>query len=141
MEDNKYYTPTIEEFYIGFECEYQGLLDSTQVDYEFYPFVYNLGNISLDDIDYAINKNWIRVKYLDNEDIESLGWNCETTGYYTLTTKYQNLTLRHMEGNVYSWVGIYSKHDLSGTNVLFDGSIKNKSELKKIMKQLILKYK
>lgn len=133
MENTKYYTPTIDEFYVGFEYEEINIISNKWCSETFQlheEWLY---------IDNDIKQNTVRVKYLDKEDIESLGWNCETTGYYTLITKYQNLTLRHMEGNVYSWVGIYSKHDLSGTNVLFDGSIKNKSELKKLMQQLIIK--
>ena len=63
---NKYYTPSIEEFHVGFECEIK-IGDHWK-------------NIkAIEDIEemliYGIPKpNNSRVKYLDKDDIESLGW-------------------------------------------------------------------
>lgn len=67
--ENKYYTPSIEEFHVGFEYETY----SDQKGWE--PKVYGL----LDFIDWGYDGNYIcvgsvRVKYLDQSDIEELGW-------------------------------------------------------------------
>lgn len=68
--DNKYYTPEIEEFHVGFRYEY--LLD---------PYIYQTWSKSRCIIDRVIpnlyveeSPHSIRVKYLDRDDIEELGW-------------------------------------------------------------------
>ena len=64
MKD-KYYTPEIEEFHVGFECEvvqeaqWVGV-EVHQADMSYYERRLNTGSL--------------RVKHLDKEDIESLGW-------------------------------------------------------------------
>lgn len=96
MED-KYYTPEIEEFYIGFEFEYrhQGMNGATygyiidNIEYtlngesDFTPwqkcndFSEKFGDYNLDsitDLENYIKKNLVRVKYLDAEDIKEVGF-------------------------------------------------------------------
>lgn len=126
--ENKYYIPTVEEFYIGFEHEilYKGKFEPLTVtswpDFE--------------DIHYALNLDSVRVKYLDREDIESLGFVCKWSErsiyYYKLNdcliqyTDIPNARLEIFDDN------ILDKY----RQVLFRGVIKNKSELVKLLKQL-----
>lgn len=160
--ENKYYTPTIEEFCVGFEYEYKekkvwkkdelDISGMTSGDCGADHYVEN-------DIDFILDKlksNDIRVKYLDREDIESFGFkfNEEKTkqesGYitYTKTVKKWNFTrvthLHHRQGDsVYkSMVAIHEDGDNSfGIIYKFIDvyypkiEIKNKTELKKYLNQ------
>jgi len=70
---NKYYTPTIEEFHVGFEYEYQDGVDKDNKD------VWKKTICTKSDFRYLSKtkiKDFRRVKYLDREDIESLGFTC-----------------------------------------------------------------
>lgn len=62
---NKYYTPKIEEFHVGFEYEAKDPLTNEWVEFEI--------NLEFGSLWFA-SANDTRVKYLDKEDIESLGW-------------------------------------------------------------------
>jgi len=127
--DSKYYTPTIDEFYVGFEYE------------EDIRYTYSDGDYRLDGgenwIDYMITmqddlehlsdlieNDQCRVKYLDKEDIESLEWS---------PISYDEFQYKEYE--------LYFKEDLQISilkqpEFLFQGSIKNKSELVKLLRQL-----
>lgn len=154
--ENKYYTPTIEEFHVGFECEIQSSYGWQKDEW---PKVLSLDSLTFQDLInngfiVATKKAGIRVKYLDKEDIESLGW--------VLTSQYADPDNRkywweigkliphakemwHSLGN---WkyrlsIGDNNRIHIDGRNimnggqrVIFNGIIKNKSELKKLMKQL-----
>lgn len=129
--DNKYYTPSIEEFHIGFEYEHFCDMEWNKVLIK-----------NSDDFNWAtirIDIEDVRVKYLDKDDIESLGWFCKDTtdsgqGYFWETKTKQhsiiynyttNRMIINMRGNVW-------KEDYTA----FVGTINNKSELKKLIKQL-----
>lgn len=145
MEDNKYYTPTIEEFHVGFEFEYKpkegpwvhvypetwmspnkGMLLQYCTETEL------LRNINVQD--QCLKRiDEIRVKYLDQSDIESLGWRFGTNDYVFPENK--NVTYGQYKL-------LFNNNELeiihlSGT--LFRGIIKNKSELIKLMQQLNIK--
>lgn len=131
--ENKYYTPNIEDFHIGY-CNYEILseyiwtkqppLDNS---YDFNE-VYNLFNEG--------KNNFIRVKYLDIQDIESLGWvesqplnNFDDVelNYY----KKENYSLLFYEKLNYIFIS-----DIKNYNALFKGTCKSINELRKIMKWL-----
>lgn len=141
---NKYYTPDLEEFHIGFEYEFleqHGSPDErwvkkilTQIsDYEDDPY---LGDTftALERYNCVYVRNAWRVKYLDIEDLESLGWDCLTEfpndfnsgffskGNFTLAINFNKF---HLEIN----------NNLINYRCLFQG-IKNKSEFKQLMKFL-----
>jgi hypothetical protein len=139
--ESKYYTPTINEFYVGFEYEYLSSTGWKKViikDSE--DMCYLLFDINTDWLkDY---EDIIRVKYLDKEDIESLEFICigeannkvekefqkfiNDEDNYLLETSFDNeLTITFEKG-----FGITNDY------TLFQGIIKNKSELKKLLKQL-----
>ena len=130
--ESKYYTPEQDEIYVGFECE-QSVLKTDgghQLDIVS-PKEYR--KITIDEYSVALSSTWYRVKYLDKEDIESLGWK-----FYENDT----IPLKAFSKNEdYKLTYISGMHRVSIANNLvehthFDGSIKNKSELKKLMKQL-----
>ena len=140
---NRYYTPSIEEFHVGFEYEYTyvGISDWVKGP-----------QVSLD-----VPYNDIytrRVKYLDKEDIESLGFTHLIAGQKSKTGIIYNEECIVYEKGILSTVDDYSTiiqlpnreyyHISSNINNdgdrysenLFIGKIKNKSELKIILKQL-----
>ena len=131
---SEYYTPSIEEFHVGFEFEKLEGLEWFSHNIPPHYRVFSLG-------DELTN---YRVKYLDKEDIESLG--------FTYNSKSIDLWF-YKEGNfdLGSWTAYkiilqYGLHDNrlrmyaddpgNGDYVLFVGIIKNKSELKVLMKQI-----
>ena len=117
---SKYYTPKIEEFHVGFECEYQNIENAVWGLFK-HP---NLDSLPLDH-----ELECIRVKYLDREDIESLGFNTEDNG------ECYNLQIGFDLYGIYPWES-NKIHIIKDMKTLFEGIIKNKSELKKLLIQL-----
>ena len=150
---NKYYTPSIEEFHVGFEYEAEEIVESgTSMYWEKYSFEKN------DSLELLFKVNdWYslpRVKYLDKKDIESLGFKEETIpncfkedslnqGYLKDINEKESLLL-HYSGETkklfLSKQVVYNEAtDNWYTDFLFQGSIKNKSEFKKLLRQLNIK--
>tara|TARA_R110000772_G_scaffold82292_3_gene174592 strand:+ start:1027 stop:1425 length:399 start_codon:yes stop_codon:yes gene_type:complete len=129
---SKYYTPSIEEFHVGFEY---------RVETEAIGSTYMKESVIKDADDIEQIFKWfpefdIEVKHLDREDIESLGFVYDRTygglnedmfkindGDLILDCDYDEKYCR-----IY-WGG-------DGDVTRFSGTIKNKSELKRILKQL-----
>jgi hypothetical protein len=140
----KYYTPEIDEFHVGFECEIQS---SWGMQKGIYPSILRedtLTGFQLQKIGETetLKKviSGIRVKYLDKKDIESLGFSYYKThpgmeqmefdkGEYELTYD------TNFKGKQWLRINLEGEGDVT----LFSGSIKNKSELKKLLKQLNIK--
>lgn len=140
--ESKYYTPSLDEFCIGFEYEeyhtpvrykiqneqwckwnkkiYKGL-EFVYIDYS----INDLGDWSIIPID----KSLIRVKYLDQSDIEELGWEDQEVDTEKFIAFKKGKFRLDLHNNI---VVIYKADHWS----VFQGIIKNKSELKKLMKQL-----
>jgi hypothetical protein len=133
-KENKYYTPSIDEFHVGFK--YQEL-DSNDVwvDKVFYSLLLDF------------NINYVRVKYLDKEDIESLGFKYVKNNENIFSgdgksilfkynvDQYSKYELLMFEKNNQVWINLV--HEPTKMVIpYFKGIIKNKSELKKLMKQL-----
>ena len=97
----------------------------------------------------------IRVKYLDREDIESLGWTNykkSVWDYYEIEKQFRlssghwgsKWMLQHDRANEFITIedndigfNVIIKASISGNeDTLFEGTIKNKSELLRLMKQL-----
>jgi len=138
--ENKYYTPKIEEFHVGFEYEFafnkknytKIVYDGSQVlksksYYDDYGCEYDAVE---DDLKYC------RVKYLDKEDIESFGFECSDSDVmedvHECKKKHKGfdiLLLQYQHTKVVSiFRGVGEK-----LTPIFGGLIKNKSELKKIL--------
>lgn len=132
---DKYYTPEIEEFCVGFEFElregviWNKITSDIQIQYALH-------------LQGRVLKDFIRVKYLDGEDIESLG-------FKRLTDDCYNLPVKEFRGRldqevriivrktilIYLAMGVGDKDNM----VLFTGNIKNLSEFKVLLKQLNIK--
>lgn len=128
--EEKYYQPKIEEFHEGFL--YQEMLsDKTWMDMKF-------------EVEYGYPPiEHTRVKHLNQEDIESVGWDedFESKGRFTLGEyvlyRFRNDGLLTIKKG-YS----YEKHGTSfyGFDILFEGTIKNKSQLMQVMEMLGINF-
>ena len=143
MEENKYYTPEIEEFCVGFEYE-----------------TTYLKSVWTKEVLYKMDSDWFfasyindavetefRVKLLDRQDIESLGFTDKPIAvdqkfsYYKLLendkvcqiTTYWDMNKSKRDNLIRIYVGYLNKYPYTE---IFRGDIKNKSELQKLLKQL-----
>ncbi len=146
MENNLYYTPTIEEFYVGFEYEIK-IKDnwrkkSTTIS-DFSP-ISDYDGMSI--LEEDLISNIIRVKTLDQSDIESLRLNgLEITEYveeshleFTWFKGIELFGLLTFTDKMISFYEYnYSTREYS--DCIFRGTIKNKSELIKLQQQLNIK--
>lgn len=152
MED-KYYTPKIEEFHVGFEY---WLKSKEPTSTKRVPIVIN----SFSDVQDAIRHfafDDIVVKYLSKEDIESFGFEFDGTrskvignfvGSYLNEKYYLDYSPYNHKGEFNDKVHLRilkikdiptnGEFMVSQDNYkyIFDGIIKNKSELKKLLIQL-----
>jgi len=149
----EYYTPELSEFHVGFEYEittgYEWVSESfTHKDFN--TFLYQ-------HLDNAIKQDYVRVKYLDKEDVESLGFeeehvpNCYTEdgdiqlGYALYLDEVTCVILHHtLETSIVGIVKqhVYNRNSGNWTaNKLFLGTIKNKSELIKLLQQIGIRVK
>ena len=157
MED-KYYVPSIEEFHIGFEFESYREEDGWRESKITYPYLGFINELSLGV--YSI-PNFIRVKHLDQSDIESFGFNkmdknnwagwydyvLESIwgeyGYYGKCTLHVPRMGDFYKVYVHRWdlkeYKIDDLVDMGESKLVFEGTIKNKSELKNLLtKQLTI---
>ena len=132
MENNKYYTPEISEFHVGFEYEwcdgYDNIWVKETVDINT-PLTY-----FRDDADVEH-----RVKTLDREDIESCGW-VKTSGidYWRFVLNqgeagWPQVVLESVQNKIAIF---YLSKEGGDRHTVFIGDVKNVSELKRLMKQL-----
>ncbi len=140
----KYYTPEISEFHIGFEFEYRVKDDIWEKD-TIDTSISDRKGLVLDipsENEYGYDPINIRVKHLDREDIESLGFvydnSINNRDIFELKIDSHKQIVLKINFNV-AKIEILSE-DLNVftdiDNYLFSGKIKNKSELKKLMVQL-----
>lgn len=166
--ENKYYTPSIEEFHIGFEFEWKGIgLRETDTGEWTKTNLSKISSIFSRAFDEFIKWNLFRVKYLDREDIESLGFKVEENSYQEMSADTQYTATYIMkdgttvffrfisfleidknpdvyDGRIdmykqnttrYDWKTRCWINEPRSTHI-FTGTIKNKSELKVLLKQL-----
>lgn len=130
--ESKYYTPAIEEFHVGFEYEVN-FGDKWISEVQLNGFLHNkkLENI--------------RVKYLDKEGIESLGFKLDPEASSEREDRWNfELFLDSNDRGIINYgITLFDTTDLiiytwngSKEHIVFTGEIKNKSELKRLMKQL-----
>jgi hypothetical protein len=151
--EDKYYTPEIEEFHIGFEYEGRDQnnnwwkldwttandMDGWQVDSEGSRI-----DITKERTNIFMVPDYIRVKYLDKEDIESLGWKYkyegmfEIRGFKDYAILEDSIVEPSRDNYYYITEGIidFKNKPTGERKTIFEGTIKNKSELKRLMKQL-----
>jgi len=164
--ENKYYKPTIEEFHVGFEYE---AIKLKEIDMKEIPIGTSLqAYIDMNDLaDEWIKLTWsdrcspennfnvlrdptgiidisvpdsIRVKYLDREDIVSLGWTPHDSNEVIYFKDNHMLLYREEEHEIsIAIVDPSVDEDMMinlRSNEVFKITIKNKSELKRLLKQL-----
>jgi hypothetical protein len=150
MKNKYYYTPTIEEFYVGFEFELKDYLEY-QIDKDVHVLDRGWGK-QIASFDFFTKNKLMpyflqstRVKYLDQSDIESLGWVMDKPYYFKLGTQYElNFIEEEHKLTIYyhnQTTDLTSKNKViwDGWTIFFSGVIKNKSEFKKLMQQLDIK--
>ena len=144
----KYYTPDISEFYVGFEYESnynKSNWETTTLKYE--------DTVSFfDNYEYDAYPTEFRVKYLDIEDIKSFGFThtASLKGYqenFRIEKLFRRLNEEHDDT---MWQNVFLQYapdihriiirneisDGSEDETFFEGIIKNKSELKRLLIQL-----
>jgi len=138
MMENKYYIPIINEFCIGFEYEYKNH-DGTVKDIS--NLKWQKATVdSINDLTYVERgltiPNNTRVKYLDQENIEEFRFKYILM-LTTRTDKYQKdkYQLYFNKESYRVRIGFDVDNEIKYVQI-FDGYIKNKSELSKILKQL-----
>jgi hypothetical protein len=142
-----YYTPRATEFHIGFEYE-EFCVEWLNGLFEFYD--------TFEALEHKLFKELIRVKYLDSADILSLGFSNsqEDISFGLQNVKfsidyidscshkikvnllYQPIGNRILLSRGYYKQGIIEETDELDFKTMFFGKIKNKSDLKVLLKQL-----
>ena len=155
MENNKYYVPEISEFHIGFEYYMpilretkDGYLESEQLLHTWterchMPNLFDVNYENGGKITVISVPDCLKVKYLDRGDVESLGFVYDEKNdlykkeidydHCVIHQYYDNNILLHLNKN--NIVDIHNGgqyEDNHGVTLI----IKNKSELKKALKQL-----
>ena len=136
--NNKYYTPKIEEFHVGFECEWQSRVRNETWNKQISDT--DLVSIAYDAIEHSDEdepfEEQFRVKYLDKDDIEECGWRGQKTNSVYFTK--DNYRLVHWITDAERTINIYETYD-GGTQeecIVRKAKIKNKKEFIKMLKQL-----
>lgn len=133
--ENKYYTPKLGEFFQGFE--YQVLRNN---NWEKEDLLYSNKYIKVHGFSYLdslIQGNKVRVKYLDSEDIESLGFKEEFKNENFINYKKSEFVYLSYNINL-NIIDINNGLDYNDSFTYFYGKIKNKSEFIKLLKMLEL---
>jgi hypothetical protein len=141
--ENKYYTPLIEEFHVGFEYEYLTVDGKWVKDIFMSIKPEDTEQMDLSIVE-SILKNHsteLKVKYLDKEDIESLGFVLisEEIKTYSHWCQFKNNEIQiHVQLNEKYFPRLLNISSMSKGKYIgnFKIDIKNKSELKVLMKQL-----
>ncbi len=149
MEKDKYYTPSIEEFCIGFEFQ-RADIKLKDESFEWFDEVYGNG-FYIEDSNKIIKRNrlrdvkWMsliegtRVKYLDREDIEECGWIFQRKSgpsQFFKLLKSENVNLVYQFDDKLDKSPFINIYFSNGPEFTYDMKIKNKSELKRILNQL-----
>jgi len=154
---NTHYTPDVSEFFIGFEFEFActGTVDGIKQEDIWIADKVEDGQRIQDVFErQELMEECFRVKYLDKSDIESLGWIFIPDdskgdgnfrwfdafiiginifdGYKLAYWGFMDLEYKDSKSQIWNYKCLIQLKD----SVIFEGTIKNKSELKKLMQQL-----
>jgi len=114
---DKYYTPRVEEFYVGFR--YESIYNDDWIQDQ----ITQVCDIPEDDLEHNDGLE-TKVKYLDKEDIESLGF------IQTIKDQYYKDDFELLiDDDLFIQI-------IKDDGFVFQGTIKNKSELIILLKQL-----
>jgi hypothetical protein len=142
---NKHYTPKIEEFKVGFKYEFAS---SVIIDGVSQPDEWTSAIIESNDDIELINSN-ARVKYLDKQDVENLGFRLEFENKnYIELFKADEVQISFSTESQLTRIIKFWKFNLEvdgetqyNSEVVFSGTIKNLSELKMILDMLNIAYR
>lgn len=152
---DKYYTPEsekelIEQILYGetifasgkdgglFEVKTDGSLRELIQFIEINDVVYDGGNVFR-----YVNPDLYKIKYLDQEDIESLGFIKEDKFYKKVIspkTSFYNIELCQFLWKTDNYISINKGYSYLDSFQIYRGTIKNKLELKKLLTQLGIDY-
>lgn len=158
--EKKFYVPKISEFHVDFEFEFNGVdCNWNQTGFDKHKILPTkddyFGLFTLGWVEKIYYKpddpleNWIRVKYLDKEDIEELGWDHDYNAEpipnrkelpvfegYIFDTQRENekCWILYLFSDGVVWIDYIYK--CGGQGYVFKGLIRNKSELKKVMEMV-----
>ena len=140
--ENKYYTPEIEEFHVGFNYENKNFGKWINTIYDGMPTL--MSKSYYDDcgceyiaVEDDIKDSLVRVKYLDKEDIESLGFVLQIVELGQDTNINELGIFKKGDDSCYGTYfsdNVHGEKNIELFNTYF--YIKNKSELKILLKQL-----
>lgn len=151
METNnvKFYVPSIEEFYVGFECEVMVITATSAKESKsswqkviFGDLTSPYGRLVIGQLlkTKSLDERLFRVKYLDKADVEELGWKFERI---YINAKGEEIAIFHTLDKLYYLYCTFEDHffaiDKEEKMSMFIGTIKNKSEAKKVMQWLNIK--
>lgn len=145
--ENKYYIPEINEFYIGYKCEFleseNDIMDWEKSTLTYFEF------LKIEDF---LNCNRVRTKYLDKEDIESLGFGNFEYSFYNntnhITATKEKVKIKNYYNNKVEIVlhldySVENNHLLIDNGeaydfneIYFEGEVKSLNELTKILKMI-----
>jgi hypothetical protein len=133
----KYYIPELSEFYVGFEFEFFNK-EKWKVSEDFSYLFLKDDTDTVSEVNENIKEGKIRVKFLDRQDIEELGWK-----YSSIAQKYGIVTEEDEKtGSLGIWLSKEGyRYRITDCKAylhmdVFNGYIKNKSDLRKLMKML-----
>lgn len=131
----KYYQPEKEEFHIGFEFEILDDFDTLD-EVKWHKLTYGDRVTDRGEMGCPFPvDSLIRVKCLDSDDIESCGFKQIDPKFFSLSRSETHwLAIQILDGKYL--IGIIDKNKNVDWIPLFVGTIKNKSELKRIIKQI-----
>jgi len=143
--EKQYYTPSLDEFYVGFEVEWSEYGRKIWIEE-------TIDEDDLSDLCLGIDKvSHFKVKYLDREDIESCNWDFVEQGNspnsVMVFIQKEPFADKGTEYEQYWHIWLYNNHNVvihnnqnySSEVIIFNGTIKNKSELKRVMNMLNIK--
>ena len=151
-KDIKYYIPTIEEFYVGFEYEMKERFTDgtvkTQEDFDnakWIKSIFKVGDCLY--IERALNGRnsenglcGIRIKCLDRKDVQELGFEDDGYEFTKYCKDYPDRYGKTSNKKGVNINAIFTENEMFVISyfpeTLFNGFIKNKSELKKTLKML-----
>ena len=134
-----FYTPTIDEFHVGFEFEFlnnkEKIFFVTEEGNKWLktemPFIGVLSELK--NIRKLILDKQVRVKHIDKDDCISLGLKLKVwdngSGYFEIG----NYTIGIYGTDLFCTV---SQNDYGNNIIRFSGDLKNKTELKRILRQV-----
>lgn len=134
--ESSYYTPSIEEFHSMFRFHIlrEGKYEPFTFDYK---TMWRWGRNNT--LYIGVEEGTIKVKHLDQEDIEELGWvfsliDSDIYDHYYFYKGTETFLLKHyVEGGI---VRIIHKSGVESSHVLFFGRIRNYNELATVLSQI-----